>query len=384
MFGRHQVVKRWLNEGAMTSIIAAGTGTQGSALNELNNPMGIFVDLNSDLYVADNKNNRIQLFKSGQSIAITVAGDGSSQETISLLHPTGVVLDRDGYLFIVDSGNNRIVGSGLDGFRCLVGCDAEGSESTQLLDPFTLNFDQFGNLFVTDVGDRRIQKYSFYENSYVPYQLTMNSQIYSRDCNEEMYYYEVIQMKVFMSGNYIIRSNGTRDTYVSIYKNNFNPLNSSENLLRENDENPINIQLNYPIKLTSQSPTFDRDSQRADFYYEVFQFNIITNGSYVLWSESQMGTFGYIYKDNFDPNQPLKNKLFEHSGMCNEGQFKLIVDLQVDVKYILVVTTFYPNVTGNLSIIVSGPKNPQVLRQRQLLRPHQHSPAQWHRSIFIG
>ncbi|CAF0833805.1 unnamed protein product [Adineta steineri] len=83
-----------------------------------------------------------------------------------------------------------------------------------------------------------------------------------------------------------------------------------------------------------------------------------------------MGTFGYIYKDNFDPNQPLKNKLFEHSGMCNEGQFKLIVDLQVDVKYILVVTTFYPN--------------SQVLRQRQLLRPHQRSPAQWHRSIFIG
>ena len=49
----HQVVKRWLNDTDMTSTIAAGTGTSGSASNELNGPDGIFVDVNFDLYVAD-------------------------------------------------------------------------------------------------------------------------------------------------------------------------------------------------------------------------------------------------------------------------------------------------------------------------------------------
>ncbi len=70
-----QVVKRSLNDPEMTSIIvAAGTGSPGSAFNELNQPLGIFVDVNLDLYVADCRNNRVQLFRSGESNGITVAG----------------------------------------------------------------------------------------------------------------------------------------------------------------------------------------------------------------------------------------------------------------------------------------------------------------------
>ena len=50
----HQVVKRSLNDGDMTLIIVvAGTGFPGSAFNQLDQPMGIFVDLNFDLYIAD-------------------------------------------------------------------------------------------------------------------------------------------------------------------------------------------------------------------------------------------------------------------------------------------------------------------------------------------
>ncbi|CAF4253416.1 unnamed protein product, partial [Adineta steineri] len=165
MFYDHQVVKRWLNDNSMTLTTVAGMGKRGSALNQLDYPMGIFVDVNADLYVADNANDRVQLFKSGQSIAITVAGDGSIQETILLLRPTGVVLDRNGHLFILDRGNHRIIKSGQYGFQCLVGCDGEGSQSNQLSNPITMNFDRSGNIFVTDTDNHRIQKYTFYENS---------------------------------------------------------------------------------------------------------------------------------------------------------------------------------------------------------------------------
>jgi hypothetical protein len=120
MFGFHQVVKRWLNDNASTSSIAAGTGTSDSTSNALSNPYGIFVDINFDLYVADAGNHRIQLFRSGQLNGTTVAGVGSPSPTIILNQPTGVVLDADKYLFIVDEYNHHIVRSGPDGFRCIV------------------------------------------------------------------------------------------------------------------------------------------------------------------------------------------------------------------------------------------------------------------------
>jgi hypothetical protein len=165
MSNHHRVVKRWLNDLMMTSTVVAGTGTPGSASNELNYPSGIFIDVNLDLYVADCDNNRVQLFQSGQSNGITVAGSESPNPTISLSCPSGIVLDTEKYLFIVDQYNDRIVGSGPNGFRCLVGCHGKGSQSNQLNSPATLSFDRSGNMFVTDQGNHRIQKFEYLEKS---------------------------------------------------------------------------------------------------------------------------------------------------------------------------------------------------------------------------
>ncbi len=166
MDDHNQVVKRSLNDPDITSIIvAAGTGYPGSGFNELDEPYGIFVDVNFDLYVADCENNRIQLFQSGESNGITVAGNGSPNPTINLSWPTGIVLDAEKYLFIVDSSNHRIVGSSLDGFRCLVGCYGEGSQSNRLSSPNSFSFDRSGNMFVADEANDRIQKFEYSEKS---------------------------------------------------------------------------------------------------------------------------------------------------------------------------------------------------------------------------
>ena len=165
MYSRHQVVKRWLNDNTNVSTTVAGNGTAGSLSNQLVLPVGIFVDTNFDLYVADNGNNRIQLFKLGQLNGITVAGTGSLNTTITLRYPTAVVLDADKYLFIVDKQNNRIIGSDSKGFRCIVGCSGSGAASNQLTTPEMLWFDSYGNLFVADRGNNRIQKFFLYTNS---------------------------------------------------------------------------------------------------------------------------------------------------------------------------------------------------------------------------
>nr|ACD54777.1 NHL repeat containing-like protein [Adineta vaga] len=164
MHDNHKVVKIWLNDSNTTSTIAAGTSTEGSASNELNGPSGIFVDVNFDLYVADSKNHRIQLFQFEQKTGTTIAGEGAPN-TILLSSPSGIVLDIDKNIFIVDFENHRIViGSGSNGFRCLVGCQGLGSQSNQLTGPFTLSFDKYGNMFVSDVYNHRIQKFDLLIN----------------------------------------------------------------------------------------------------------------------------------------------------------------------------------------------------------------------------
>ena len=166
MIDYHQVVKKSLNDDEMKSIaVAAGTGFAGLSFNELNGPVGIFVDVNFDLYVADCINNRIQLFQSEDLNGITVAGDGSINPTINLRCPSGIVLDAEKYLFIVERDNHRIIGSNLNGFRCLVGCYGRGSQSNQLFYPFSFSFDRSGNILVADQSNNRIQKFEYVEKS---------------------------------------------------------------------------------------------------------------------------------------------------------------------------------------------------------------------------
>ncbi|CAF4088886.1 unnamed protein product [Adineta steineri] len=166
MLLHNQVVKRSLNDAVMTSNrVAAGNGGAGPASNQLRSPRGIFVDVNLDLYVADCSNNRVQLFQPGELNGITVAGSESLNPTIRLDCPTGVIVDAEKYLFIVDSKTHRIVGSGLNGFRCLVGCYGRGAQSNQLHEPFSFGFDGFRNMFVSDRFNLRIQKFIYLKKS---------------------------------------------------------------------------------------------------------------------------------------------------------------------------------------------------------------------------
>ena len=61
MWGEHRIDKKWSNSTTTTTV--AGTGVEGSSLDMLSYPWGIYVDINLDLYVADSVNCRIQLFQ---------------------------------------------------------------------------------------------------------------------------------------------------------------------------------------------------------------------------------------------------------------------------------------------------------------------------------
>ena len=165
VYSVHQVLMKSLNDNLTLWTIAAGTDCSGSASNTLNNPRGIFVDTDLNLFVADCGNDRVQKFLSGQVNAITVAGNGAAG-TITLDCPSGVILDGDGYLFIVDSNDHRVVASGPNGFRCLFGCSmVPGSLTSQLNNPSDLKFDSFGNIYVTDRDNNRVLKFILMSNA---------------------------------------------------------------------------------------------------------------------------------------------------------------------------------------------------------------------------
>ncbi|CAF0903803.1 unnamed protein product [Adineta ricciae] len=161
---RNIVIKISLNSTANTApSIAAGNGTNGSNAYMLSSPLGICVDANLNLYVADFNNNRIQQFRPNELNATTVVGTSG---TMVLNGPSDILLDAAGYLFIVDHKNNRIVGSSLNGFRCIVGCSGVvGAGSEQLNYPYSFSFDSYGNFFVADTYNQRIQKFTLATNS---------------------------------------------------------------------------------------------------------------------------------------------------------------------------------------------------------------------------
>ena len=162
---QHQVVSQSLQDPSPRLTVIAGTGVAGSTADMLQGPLGIFLATNLDLYVADHVNDRIQLFQPGEMNATTVVGNGRTG-TIVLSRPTGILVDGEGYMFIVDHNNHRVVGSGPDGFRCVVGCsESEGPASYQLYYPWTMSFDSDGNIFVLDRMNNRIQKFLLSNNS---------------------------------------------------------------------------------------------------------------------------------------------------------------------------------------------------------------------------
>ncbi|CAF1272472.1 unnamed protein product [Adineta ricciae] len=414
MSKHHQVVKRDFQDSVMGWNAVIGTGDKGSTLDKLDHPHGIFIDTELDIYVADCGNDRIQRFHSEKKFTITEVGNTlSAKHQYSLSCPTSIILDVQQFLFIVDSNNNRILRSGPTNILCVIGCNGITIKSTQLFVPTSLAFDSVGNMFVVDSRNHRIQKFEYSPNSCNMFSviewtnsstLTENSQIYSQVCNRKSYYYQSFVIQVPENRYYSIWSISQIDTYAFIYENNFDPLNPNENLLTKNDDGGsnkqfkfqlplyndtkyilvvttyfpmdtgditihmsgvknvlitrlstlVNIQSKYPSELKISSRRYCRDYLKRSYYYETFEIKVMKTDLYVIWSENKIETYGYLYKDHFDPLQPFGNLIKQHSGKCNQEQLKFYINLKENTKYILVVTTYYPNITGNFSISISG------------------------------
>lgn len=97
---------RWRVGDSNGTVIAGVAGVPGNSSTLLKSPMGITVDQWSNLYVADRTNSRVQLFCSGSSTGITIAGAGAGGTTITA--PYDVKLDSQLNLYVADNSGSRV------------------------------------------------------------------------------------------------------------------------------------------------------------------------------------------------------------------------------------------------------------------------------------
>jgi sugar lactone lactonase YvrE/dienelactone hydrolase len=180
-----RVVRRLATDG--TKAIVAGTrasakpgkplgsaGDGGPATQaELSVPLGLAVDKDGNLYIADSESHRIRRVDRDGNIATVVgtgvagfAGDGGPALQAQLHAPTGLAIDRDGSLWIADTGNHRVRKVTPDGtIRTVAGTGARGfsgdggpAAAARLHQPMAVAVDSQGNAFVADGFNYRVRK----------------------------------------------------------------------------------------------------------------------------------------------------------------------------------------------------------------------------------
>ncbi|CAF1687349.1 unnamed protein product, partial [Adineta ricciae] len=116
------------------------------------------------------------------------------------------------------------------------------------------------------------------------------------------------------------------------------------------------------IELTKTSHTYCRACYKFKYYYGAFQIEEPESLYYSVRSSVGIDTYGYIYENNFNPLNPNENLPITDDDGGFDGQFKFELPLYNDGKYILVVTTNQPMITGNIEIKIFGLKNVTLSR----------------------
>ena len=166
--------------GTITTIAGSTAGYTGdnsaASGSQLSAPTGVAVDGAGNLYIADYNNNVIRMISAATGVITTVAGNGtqgymgdnSAAISAQLYHPTGVTVDVNGNIYIADNGNNvvRMVTASTGVITTVAGNNALGqgyggdnaaATSAQLSRPWGVAVIA-GNLYVSDYGNFRIRK----------------------------------------------------------------------------------------------------------------------------------------------------------------------------------------------------------------------------------
>ncbi|MCY1021116.1 DUF6265 family protein [Pyxidicoccus sp. MSG2] len=133
-------------------------GARGRKTGEFDRPMGLAVDrANKWLYVTDTDNGRVQKFDLGGKF-LHAWGD-SGVKLGQMYRPKGITVDpRSSNVYVVDSNNHRIQKFTSDGASLGI-FGRNGTADGELWFPFGVAVDEKGQIFITDSENGRIQMF---------------------------------------------------------------------------------------------------------------------------------------------------------------------------------------------------------------------------------
>lgn len=157
-------IRKITSDGVVTTL--AGSGLIGSTNGpgtsaRFSAPHGLCIDASGNVYVAERVSNRIR--------KITPSGTVSTFAT-GFQNPYGVCIDKNGILYVVDTYNHKIKKITPQGLVTTIAGstnahqDGQGT-SAAFSYPEGICVDAYGNLFVADYGNQRIRKIT--PNGYV-------------------------------------------------------------------------------------------------------------------------------------------------------------------------------------------------------------------------
>ncbi len=133
--------------------VAGGNG-YGNGIDQLSLPMGLYVDDDQTVYVADMSNHRIVEWKSGATRGQVVAGgNGEGNGAHQLSYPSDVIVDKErDSLIICDYLNQRVV-------RWPRQNGTSGETIISDISCQSLTMDENGSLYVTDEEKQEVRRY---------------------------------------------------------------------------------------------------------------------------------------------------------------------------------------------------------------------------------
>lgn len=169
-------VVRKISGGTITTIAGTGvsgySGDNGPATNaKLSAPVGVAVDTQNNVYIADLGNARVRKVSNGT--ITTVAGNGGfgsngdgGQATNAAIYPYGVAVDSNGNLYIAESATERVRKVTSNGVintiagNGTIGYSGDGGQATaaQLDTPSGVSVDSAGQVFIVDTVNDVVRK----------------------------------------------------------------------------------------------------------------------------------------------------------------------------------------------------------------------------------